>query len=72
MTARFKTYATRHSMTVLFANYSGSSGGLASAERSAIWSESGESLAELDAIGSGVVIAIESHGGWHARAIMSS
>jgi len=70
-TARLKTYAERHSMAVVFANYCGASGGLASAGRSAIWSESGESLAELDAVRSGVVIAIETPSGWRALAIQS-
>jgi predicted amidohydrolase len=70
-TSALKTYAVRHSMAVAFANYCGVSGGLASAGRSAIWSDSGESLAELDALASGVVIASETQSGWYARAIAS-
>ena len=66
-----RTYAVRHSMTVVFANYGGPSGGLASGGRSAIWSETGELLAQLEAIGAGVAIAIESPAGWRAKALMS-
>ena len=69
-TAGLRTYAERHSMVVVFSNYGGPSGGLASGGRSAIWSDSGKLLAELEAIGSGVVVAVESGAGWRAKAIM--
>ena len=68
--ARLRTYALEHSMAVAFANYGGPSGGLRSAGRSAIWSETGDLLARLEAGGAGVVVAMESHAGWRARAIM--
>jgi NAD+ synthase (glutamine-hydrolysing) len=57
-------------MAVAFANYGGPSGGLASGGRSAVWSETGELLAQLEASGGGVAVAIESHAGWRAKAIM--
>jgi len=69
-TANLAAYAARHSMAVVFANYGGPSGGLASGGRSGIWSEKGERLVQLDAIGAGVAVAIESHAGWRARAMM--
>jgi predicted amidohydrolase len=69
-TARLRTYAVQYSMTVVFANYGGPSGGLASAGQSAIWSEKGELLTRLEASGSGIAVAIESDTGWCARAIM--
>jgi len=69
-TARLRTYAVQYSMTVVFANYGGPSGGLASAGQSAIWSEKGELLTRLEASGSGIAVAIESDNGWCARAIM--
>ena len=69
-TASLRAYAVRHSMTVVLANYGGPSGGLASAGASAIWSESGEPLARLEATGSGVAIAVESHTGWRAKTVM--
>lgn len=55
--AALRSYAVRHSMAVVFANYGGPSGGLAAAGRSSIWSGTGELLARLDAAGSGVAVA---------------
>ena len=55
--AMFRAYAVRHAMTVVFANYGGPTGGLASAGRSAIWSDRGDTLAELAGTGSGLAIA---------------
>lgn len=69
-TANLAAYAVQHSMTVALANYGGPSGGLASGGGSAIWSERGELLAQLEAIGTGVAVAIESHDGWRAKAVM--
>lgn len=66
---RLRTYAERHAMAVVFANYGGPSGGLPSGGRSAIWSPSGELLAQLEAKGRGVVVASESANGWRAKAI---
>ncbi len=68
--ATLRAHAVRHAMTVALANYGGPSGGLAAGGRSAIWSESGELLAQLNAIGTGVVVASESRAGWRGRAIM--
>jgi predicted amidohydrolase len=69
-TANLRTYAVRHSMAVVFANYGGPSGGLPSGGASAIWSERGELLAQLEPIGSGVAVATEGPAGWRSRAIM--
>ena len=69
-TANLEAYAVRHSMPVVLANYGGPSGGLASAGRSTIWSESGEVLVRLEATGAGVAVAVESHAGWRAKAVM--
>jgi NAD+ synthase (glutamine-hydrolysing) len=55
---------------VVFANYGGPSGGLASGGRSAIWSETGELLARLEPTGAGVVVATGTDAGWRARAIL--
>jgi predicted amidohydrolase len=68
--ARLGAYAGRHSMAVVAANYGGPSGGLASGGGSTIWSDRGELLAQLDPIGAGVAVAIESHAGWRTRTIM--
>jgi predicted amidohydrolase len=69
-TAKLPAYAERHEMAVAFANYGGPSGGLASAGRSAIWSEAGERLAELAAAGAGVAVAIEGPSGWRAKTVV--
>jgi predicted amidohydrolase len=66
---RLRAYAVQHSMAVVFANYGGPSGGLASAGRSAIWSERGDLLAQLASAGTGVVVATEGRAGWRARTI---
>ena len=69
-TSTLEAYAAQHSMAVAFANYGGPSGGLASAGGSAIWSERGGLLAQLEATGSGVAVAIESQAGWRGRTVM--
>lgn len=68
--ARLGAFAVRHSIAVAMANYGGPTGGLASGGGSAIWSEKGEMLAQLDGIGSGLAIARESEAGWSAKAVM--
>jgi predicted amidohydrolase len=68
--ARLRSYAVRHSMAVVLANHGGPSGGLAAAGGSAIWSEQGELLVQLEGSGSGVAVAIEGRAGWRARAVM--
>ncbi len=69
-TASLRSYAVRHAMAVVLANYGGPSGGLPSGGGSAIWSEKGELLAQLEGIGAGVAVAIESDAGWRARTVM--
>ena len=58
-----RAYAEQHSMVVAFANYGGPTGGLASAGRSAILSDRGELLAQLDEHGAGIAVATEQSGG---------
>ncbi|NNF26540.1 MAG: carbon-nitrogen hydrolase family protein [Gemmatimonadetes bacterium] len=68
--ARLRYHAARHRMTVVLANYGGPTGGLSSAGRSAIWSETGALLVDLRESGAGVAIAVEAEGGWRTRASM--
>jgi predicted amidohydrolase len=68
--ALLREYAVKHSMAVVFSNFGGPTGGLTSAGRSAILSETGEVLAELPATGAGVAIAIEEEAGWRTNEIM--
>lgn len=69
-TAILRAYAVRHSMAVVLSNYGGPSGGLASGGGSAIWSERGELLARLEAIGTGIAVAIENGARWCAKTVM--
>lgn len=62
--------AVRHAMAVAFANYGGPTGGLDSAGRSAIWSDTGELLAQLASTGAGVAVATQRDGGWSASTFM--
>jgi predicted amidohydrolase len=66
--AGLKTYAETHGLTVVYANYGGPSGGLPSAGRSAIWSDSGELLVQLGPTGTGLALATENDGQWRAEA----
>ncbi len=68
-TATLRRYAMQHSMTVVFANYGGPSGGLSSGGSSAIWSGTGEVLAQLGAVGAGVAVAAEGDAGWRGTTI---
>ena len=69
-TETVRANAAAHSLAVALANYGGPSGGLAAGGRSAIWSEHGERLVQLDAAGAGVAVALETAAGWRARATM--
>jgi predicted amidohydrolase len=69
-TARLREYAVEHSMAVVFANFGGPTGGLRSGGSSAILSEKGERLAQLQTEGAGVAIAIEVATGWRTREVM--
>jgi predicted amidohydrolase len=66
--AGLKAYAEQHAFTVVYANYGGPTGGLASAGRSAIWSDSGELLVQLGPTGTGLALATERDGQWRAEA----
>ncbi len=68
--AKLRRYAVEHAMTVAFANFGGPSGGLASAGRSAIWSERGEMLVQLQSNGCGVAVVDEVRHVQRAKAIM--
>ncbi len=68
-TARLREYAMRHGMAVVFSNYGDASGELDSGGRSAVWSERGEVVAQLDGTGPGVVVAIETDDGWRGHVV---
>ncbi len=64
---RLRGYAIQHSLAVVLANYGGPTGGLPSAGHSAIWSQSGELLAQLPESGPGLAIACEDEERWSGR-----
>jgi len=69
-TAMLRQYAVRHSLVVVFANFGGPSGGLPSGGSSAIISEEGVVVAQLQPTGAGLAVAIEDEHGWHAKELM--
>jgi predicted amidohydrolase len=69
-TALLRGYAVTHSMVVIFANFGEPSGGLPPGGSSAIISEKGELLAQLQATGAGKAIAIEHEAGWRTKEVM--
>jgi predicted amidohydrolase len=66
---RLSRYAEQHRMMTALANFGSPSGGLRSAGRSAIWSETGELLVQLEANGSGIAVATETQNGRGARVV---
>ncbi|HYP13447.1 MAG TPA: carbon-nitrogen hydrolase family protein [Bryobacteraceae bacterium] len=57
-------YAAQHRMAVLMANYSGWSGGLESAGKSAIWSEAGAVVAASTGTEEALVVGARAEGAW--------
>jgi predicted amidohydrolase len=68
-TANLASYAARHAMAVVFANFGAPSGGLPSGGSSAIWSDRGERVVQLPKAGSGVAVAIENGAGWSSETV---
>jgi predicted amidohydrolase len=68
--AKLQRYAVRHSLMVALANFGSPSGGLASAGRSAVWSETGELLVQLGAGGAGVAVVAETEPGRRTRTVL--
>lgn len=68
--SKLTRYAAQHQMMTALANFGGPSGGLRSAGRSAIWSETGELLIQLGATGSGIAVVTEGPQDRRAKAIM--
>jgi predicted amidohydrolase len=62
-------YAEEHRMAVLLANYSGVTGGDASAGKSAIWAEDGAVVAASDGTEESLIIATKGDHGWTGRVL---
>jgi predicted amidohydrolase len=56
---KLSRYAVQHRMMTALANFGSASGGLRSAGRSSIWTESGELLVQLKEAGSGIAVVSE-------------
>jgi len=67
---RLGSYALRHGMATVLANYGGPSGGLPSAGSSGVWSEQGKRVVELPETGAGLALARETPDGWVGRVQM--
>jgi predicted amidohydrolase len=65
--ARLGAIAGRRRMAVVFANFGGPSGGLASAGNSAIWSPAGEVVARCPGAGAAIAIARDEAGTWSGK-----
>jgi predicted amidohydrolase len=70
--SKLRRYAVQHRMMMALANFGGPSGGLRSAGRSGIWSETGELLVQLNASGSGIAVVTENERGCRTQAVMVS
>lgn len=68
---KLSRYAGQYRMLTAFANFGGPSGGLRSAGRSSIWSDTGELLVRLGESGSGVGVVTETEHGLRCRVIMT-
>jgi predicted amidohydrolase len=70
--SKLRYYAVQHRMMTALANFGSPSGGLRSAGRSAIWSEAGELLVQLEANGSGIAVVTEAQHGRRIRALLAN
>lgn len=68
--SKLSRYAVQHHMMTALANFGSPSGGLRSAGRSAILSDAGELLVQLEANGSGMAVVTETQQGRRIRAVM--
>ncbi|HYI97248.1 MAG TPA: carbon-nitrogen hydrolase family protein [Bryobacteraceae bacterium] len=68
-TALLQTYALQHGMAVLMANYSGSTGGLESAGKSAVWAEDGRLIVSSSGRDEVLVIGRKENGVWNGSVI---
>ncbi|TDV67526.1 carbon-nitrogen hydrolase family protein [Pseudomonas sp. LP_7_YM] len=62
-------YARTHRMSVLMANYAGSTGGWLSGGRSALWDEDGEMVAQISGAGEELLLVRRSDAAWSATAV---
>jgi predicted amidohydrolase len=68
-TTKLKGYAKKHNMAVVMANYGGETGGIQSAGKSTIWSDTGGKVVGMDGVGEGLVIAKKENGKWTGKVL---
>jgi predicted amidohydrolase/LPS sulfotransferase NodH len=68
-TALLQTYASKHGMLVVMANYSKHTGGWTPAGKSAIWDEEGQQVTKADGTENALVLATRHAEGWRGRVI---
>ncbi len=62
-------YAEKHSMAVLMSNFCGESWGLEAGGKSALWSEEGSLIAEMNISAAGILLARKINGKWTAEVV---
>lgn len=67
--SKLNCYAVQRRMMTALANFGEPSGGLRSAGGSAIWSETGEMLVQLEKNGFGIAVVIQTPEGCHTKAV---
>ncbi|MGH9627053.1 MAG: carbon-nitrogen hydrolase family protein, partial [Bryobacteraceae bacterium] len=68
-TGLLRGYAVEHRMAVLMANYSGTTGGSASAGKSAIWSEDGQLVAASSGTEESLIVGRKQNGVWNGMVL---
>jgi predicted amidohydrolase len=68
-TRLLRQYASEHRMAVLMANHSGTTGGYASAGKSAAWDETGQLISALLGAEEAVLVATREKGKWNSKTV---
>ncbi len=67
--ALLERYATRHSMTVMMANYAAQTGGWYPAGKSAIWCAGGQRVVAAEGTEQALIVATRESGGWRGAVV---
>jgi predicted amidohydrolase len=67
--ANLASYARKHQMAAVMANYASPSGGFATGGRSAVWDETGRLVAQAEPQGESIVLATRSDDGWTGEVV---
>lgn len=64
---QLQSYASKHSMAAIMANYAAPTGGYTPAGKSAVWDDTGVMKARADEMGDALVLLIKENQGWSGR-----